>query len=192
MKQNRTWLLLLLVIVLLLGGGTVAYRLLGKMAAPAVPFDLPSNAVSGSANAQQGEATDCTVYDADGNAVTLASLRGKPVFLNFWATWCPPCREELPDLAEAAAQYGDKITFLFINLTDGARDTVEGVQAFMEENGYRFPVYFDTEESGARAFGVSSIPTTVLLAPDGTLLHTQIGALTKETVARLMEMLLQA
>ena len=185
MKRNYTWLILLLVIVLLLGGGTVAYRLLGKITTPPSPY--------GQDNVSQLEAApDFTVYDSDGAPVSLVSKQGKPVFINFWATWCAPCRSELADLDEAYKTYGEKIEFMMINLTDGGSETVEGVRAFVEENGYTFPVYYDSDGSAALACGVDPIPTTVLIGPDGSYLHTQIGAMTAETIEDLMQMLLAA
>ncbi len=186
MKKNYTWIILLLVIVLLLGGGTLAYRMLGEMTKPAAPQDtvqtLPQD--------EAVEAPDFTVYDSEGQPLTLSSLRGKPVLVNFWATWCGPCKSELPDLETAFMKYGDKVDFLFVNLTDGYRDTVDGVKAFLEEKGFAFPVYYDTDGSAAIAYGVSSIPTTVLISPEGRLLHTQIGAMTGETIESLLAMLL--
>jgi thiol-disulfide isomerase/thioredoxin len=185
MKKSYTWIVLLLVIVLLLGGGTFAYRILSKMTAPTAPYDTVNTLPQSDA----AEAPDFTVYDGDGNALTLLSLRGKPVLVNFWATWCGPCKSELPALATAFLKYGDKVDFLLVNLTDGYRDTVDGVKAFLEENGYTFPVYYDTDESAALACGVSSIPTTVLVSPEGKLLHTQIGAMEGDVIESLIAML---
>ena len=185
MKKNYTWILLLLVIALLLGGGTFAYRLLSRITDPASPSETVSLA-------PQGDAADFTVYDADGTPVTLQSKQGKPVLINFWASWCGPCKAELPDLETACQQYGDKVEFMMINLTDGSSETVDGVRAFLEENGYTFPVYYDTDESATLAWGVSSIPTTVLIGPDGKYLHTQIGAMSAETIEQLVQQLLSA
>ena len=109
-----------------------------------------------------------------------------------WATWCAPCRSELADIDEAYKTYGDKIEFMMINLTDGSSETVEGVRAFVEENGYTFPVYYDSDESAALAYGVGSIPTTVLIGPDGSYLHTQIGAMSADPIETLMQTLLAA
>ena len=188
MKKNYTWILLLLIIALLLGGGTFAYRMLSEMAAPTAPYDTANTLPQ----SETADAPNFTVYDGDGKPLALSSLRGKPVLVNFWATWCNPCKSELPDLETAFLKYGDKVDFLFVNLTDGYRDTVDGVKAFLEENGYTFPVYYDTDESAALACGVSSIPTTVLVSPEGKLLHTQIGAMTGDTVESLIAMLLAA
>lgn len=189
MKKNYGWLLLLLAIVVLLVGGSVAYRLLGQMTTPTVPADTSEAGESVSA---QQEAADFTVYDGDGAPVTRASKQGKPVFINFWATWCAPCRSELADIDAAYKTYGDKIEFMMINLTDGSSETVEGVRAFVEENGYTFPVYYDSDESAALAYGIGSIPTTVLIGPDGKYLHTQIGAMSADMIETLMQRLLAA
>ena len=186
MKRNYTWLILILAIALLLGGGTVAYRLLGELTGPTAPYETLSTLSQEDA----ADAPDFTVYDGEGNPLVLSSLRGKPVLVNFWASWCSPCKSELPDLETAFLKYGDKIDFLLVNLTDGHRDTVDGVKAFLEETGYTFPVYYDTDESAALACGVSSIPTTVLVSPAGKLLHTQIGAMTGDTIETLIQQLL--
>ena len=189
MKRNYGWLLLLLAIVVLLGGGTVAYRLLGQMTNPTVPVETNE---AGEPVSSQKEAADFTVYDGDGAPVTLQSKRGKPVLINFWATWCAPCRSELADIDEAYKTYGDKVEFMMVNLTDGNSETVEGVRDFIAENGYTFPVYYDSDESAALAWGVGSIPMTVLIGPDGKYLHTQIGVMSADTIENLIQMLLAA
>ena len=90
-------------------------------------------------NNQQGEATadekqlapDFTVYDKDGNPVQLSDFRGKPVVLNFWASWCGPCKSEMPDFDKKAAEMAGDVTFLMVNLTDGYQETVESASAFV-------------------------------------------------------------
>lgn len=123
-------------------------------------------------------APDFTVLDKDGNTVKLSDFRGKPVVLNFWATWCPPCKQELPDFNQAAEAYKDEIVFLMVNLTDGQRDTVDSVKAFVADNGYTFPVYFDTAYSAANAYMVSSIPTTYFINAKGEAVNYKIGMMT--------------
>ena len=128
-------------------------------------------------------APDFPVLDADGNTVRLSDMFGKPVVINFWATWCPPCKRELPDFDRLCREYGDRVVFMMVNLTDGRRDTVDGTKKFVSEKGYTFPVYFDTGLSGAKAYSVSSIPQTTFIDANGNVFATRIGAM-NETVLR--------
>ena len=191
MKQKRTLVILILVIVLLLVGGTFAYRTLSRLTEPTVPY-APSAQSDLTGEAQESApAPDFTVYNADGSTVALSEKQGKPVFINFWATWCPPCRSELADINKAYETYGDRIEFMMVDLTDGYNgEDQPTVEAFVAENGYTFPVYFDLDSSAAMAYGVRSIPTTVLVAADGTLLHTQMGAMSESQIEQLMQQLL--
>lgn len=191
MKQKRTLVILILVIVLLLAGGTFAYRTLSRLAEPTVPYDPPAQSDSTDQAQEAAPAPDFTVYNADGSTATLREKQGKPVFINFWATWCPPCRSELADINKAYETYGDKIEFMMIDLTDGYNgEDQPAVEAFVAENGYSFPVYFDLDAGAAVAYGVRSIPTTVLVGSDGTLLHTQMGAMSESQIEQLMQSLL--
>lgn len=135
-------------------------------------------------------APDFTMVDMDGNPVKLSDFRGKPVIINFWASWCPPCRSELPAFDAAYAKYGNQINFLMVNLTDGKRDTVGGVKRFVKDNGYRFPVYLDTGSNGANAYAAYSIPMTVLVDADGMRLDTRVGAMSEDVLQGYIEKLL--
>ncbi len=134
---------------------------------------------------------DFGVLDEDGNPVHLSDYFGKPIVVNFWATWCPPCRAELPYFDAAAEAYDGQIQFLMINLTDGYNDTVESATAFVrEENQYSFPLFFDTEFSGVEAYQVNAIPVTLFINADGSLLHQQIGAMDEATLDEYIRQLL--
>lgn len=122
---------------------------------------------------------DFPVLDADGNTVRLSDMFGKPVVINFWATWCPPWKRELPDFDRLCREYGDRVVFMMVNLTDGRRDTVDGTKKFVSEKGYTFPVYFDTGLSGAKAYSVSSTPQTTFIDANGNVFATRIGAMSE-------------
>lgn len=124
-------------------------------------------------------APDFPVLDADGNTVRLSDMFGKPVVINFWATWCPPWKRELPDFDRLCREYGDRVVFMMVNLTDGRRDTVDGTKKFVSEKGYTFPVYFDTGLSGAKAYSVSSTPQTTFIDANGNVFATRIGAMSE-------------
>lgn len=117
----------------------------------------------------ENAAPDFTFYDIDGNPHTLSEFEGKPVILNFWASWCGPCKSEMPDIEAAYQEYGDEIQFLLVNLTDGINETVEIASGYIAEQGYTFPVYYDIDPEGvnplvgAEVYKVSSIPITYFL-----------------------------
>ena len=128
-------------------------------------------------------AADFTVQDWEGGKVSLSDYYGKPIVVNFWATWCGPCKSELPAFDNAYAAYRDEITFLMVNMTDGYSETVAGTKQFIEENGYSFPVYFDTSYEAYQAYGVTAIPMTLFIDADGKLITSVLGAMSESTFA---------
>ena len=125
-------------------------------------------------------AADFTVFDGEGNPIDLSDFSGSPVILNFWASWCHYCKLEMPDFEEAFAQYGDDVVFMMIDVADGKRETRESGQAYIDENGYTFPVYFDTGLEAASAYNITGLPTTVFIDADGNIAKTVSGAQTLE------------
>lgn len=120
-------------------------------------------------------ALDFTVTDGEGKQVRLSDFFGKPIVLNFWASWCPPCKAELPDFEDAYKQYEGKVTFLMVNVTDNQRETVEVAKSYVSSQGYTFPVYFDTGYEASYKFGISSIPQTFFLNADGQVVAKATG-----------------
>ena len=135
-------------------------------------------------------AKEFTVLNTSGENVSNTDFIGRPAVLNFWASWCAPCRSELGAFDRLSAEYGDRIDFLMINLTDGYRETEEIVRQFVSDYGYGFPVYFDTQGIAADAYGVYSIPLTVFLNADGSLRGTHLGAMSEETLRAYLDALL--
>ncbi len=136
-------------------------------------------------------APDFQMIDRNGNKVKLSDMRGKPVVLNFWASWCGPCKSEMPDFEEAYKEYGDSIIFMMVNLTDGNNETVETATAYVDGQGYTFPLYFDSENNGAAAYGVTSIPVTYFIDAEGYLVAYGRGAMDRETLQSGIDMLIK-
>lgn len=151
--------------------------------------EATSSDASANADSQLTKAPDFTVYDLEGNEVNLSDFFGKPIILNFWASWCGPCKMEMPDFNEAYQIYNEDITFLMVNMTDGSRETVDIASSFIEESGYVFPVYYDTSYSAAITYSVSSLPTTYFLDTEGNLIAQARGAIDAATLQQGIDMI---
>lgn len=135
-------------------------------------------------------APDFTVFDADGNPVTLSDFLGQPVVLNFWASWCGPCQREMPGFDKVAAEYEGEVAFLMVNLTDGYQETQEDAEAFLAEQGYTFPVYFDLQGQAATAYSVYGIPVTYFIDAEGYLVARASSSIEEETLRTGLAMIL--
>ena len=138
-------------------------------------YPMLSEMMSGSKLVGQ-PAPDFTLSGLDGQQVTLSELRGKPVALNFWATWCPSCVSELPDLQQASRAHQDEIRFYAINLD---ADLAE-VEPFLAENGVELPVLLDTEGDASAKYRVRGIPITVFIDGEGNIAARHIGSLSAD------------
>ena len=130
-------------------------------------------------------APDFTMLDMDGNEVTLASFFGKPIVLNFWASWCGPCKMEMPDIQKFYEEYGEDIHFLLVSVDD----SLDTAKAFIAENGYTFPVYFDASSMGAYTYGASSIPLTFFIDAEGNLTAYYMGAMSEGILQQGVDMI---
>ena len=129
-----------------------------------------------------------TLKDLSGKSVSLDQFKGKTVVLNFWATWCPPCRQEMPefnDMSKDFAKNGSAV-LLAINMTDGQRDTPAKVASFIKDNKYSMTVLLDTDQSLAEYFGVRYIPSTFVINSKGKLTGQIQGGTTKAAVMKLV------
>lgn len=132
-------------------------------------------------------AMDFSVYKQDGSEVNLSDFYGTPIVVNFWATWCGPCKSELPAFEQLYREYGENIIFMMVNLTDGAQETVKDVNKFVMDNNYTFPVYFDTEADAALTYSVYSIPATLFIDADGNIVASHMGAMSESTLRNYIE-----
>ena len=198
MKNKKTFLGLALVFVLVMGGAAALYGRLGQsitaeqMIVHEQQGTQAEAAADNAASDQEEEvipAPDFTVYDASGNPVQLSTYFGKPIVLNFWASWCGPCQSEMPDFNEKYAELGDDIHFVMINMTDGGRETIETASAFIDKNGYDFPVLFDTSSHAAMTYGAYSLPTSFFINAQGHVIAQAVGAIDGETLQRGIDMI---
>ena len=218
MKNKKTLLIIIFIFVLFMGGASVLYSRLGKMVVTdqlAVKTtqsqeqeeiqnenqkqeeernvndgqqpDQKENAEE--SQEQKTKAPDFVVYDIDGKEVRLSEYIGKPIVLNFWASWCGPCQMEMPDFHEKYLELGEDIHFLMVNMTDGSRETVEKASGYVAEKGYTFPVYYDTASNAAMIYGVYSLPTTYFIDAEGYVIAQANGAIDAETLQRGIDMI---
>ena len=180
------WIVLSVLLVGLIGGATVLYNSLGSSYTVEQLATQPPTEAADSTQPQQEifAAPDFTMVDGEGNEVKLSDFFGKPIVLNFWASWCGPCKSEMPDFDEAYLELGGEVQFLMVNMTDGAQETLETAKAFIAASGYSFPVYYDVNSDAAITYGVSSIPTTYFIDADGNLITYGRGALSAATLQK--------
>ena len=133
---------------------------------------------------QPGEfnSKDFTVYDMKGKPVSLSDYSGKPIVLNFWATWCGYCVEEMPAFQEMYEKYSGRVTFLMVNATDGVYETREKAINFYNEGKYTFPILFDSDSDAEEAYEVTSFPRTYFFDEKGNLIDSHTGAITKDSL----------
>ena len=198
--MERTYKILKLLIWVLafavvIAGASLLYNRLsgevemGGIATAPQAAEYTGEAVS-ETEARGSEAPDFTVYDLEGNAHKLSDFRGKPVLLNFWASWCGPCQMEMPDFQKFYESHGDKVHFVIVNLTDGQQETVESASAFIAEQGYTFPVYYDTDIDAAMKYGVSAVPVSYFIDAEGYFVAWAQGALSADMLQQGMDLLL--
>jgi cytochrome c biogenesis protein CcmG/thiol:disulfide interchange protein DsbE len=160
----------------------------GNDASSKEPADLPQVPAAAAVNPRTGvidpvvigdQALDFTLPDVDGNEIALSSLTGKPVIINFWATWCPPCRLEMPELQEAFEAYQDQgLVVLVVNQQEQAED----VRAFFDEMGFTYTPLMDSKGEVGRAYGVVGLPSTFFVDRSGTISAVHRGIISREQI----------
>jgi peroxiredoxin len=127
-------------------------------------------------------APNFTLKNLAGEEINLKDYRGKKVMLNFWATWCPPCKEEMRAMEKFYKENSKEVEILAVNL-----DPQNNVKGFVEENELTFPILLDEEGSTQQTYSVISIPTTLIIDEQGLILKKHIGSMTIEKMEELMK-----
>ena len=193
MNQKTKLIILIVLLAAVLTGAFFAYRYFSKSFIPAQPTEQKNETTAEADETTEDnadKAADFTVFDKDKKEIALSSRTGKPVVINFWATWCPPCQSELPAYQTLYDTYGEKVDFMMVALTDGYQETQSSVDAFIEENGYTFPVFYDLQGAAAEAYAVNSIPLSVFIDADGKVSHSQLGAMDEASLEAQIKTLL--
>lgn len=129
------------------------------------------------------QAPDFTLTALDGSSMALHDLRGQGVILNFWASWCPPCKAEMPALQRVYEAYRDQgLVVVAVNVT--AQDARPNVESFVADYGLTFPVLLDLDARVATMYRVHSLPTTFFIGPDGVIQEIVIGGPMAEALLR--------
>ena len=176
MNKKVKMLLGLLVFAVVIAGAILAYDWLSN-----VGYE-PENLVQESQNEDRVPAIDFAMLDQQNNELRLSDFFGVPIVLNFWTTWCPACVMESPYFETLYQEMGSEIHILKVNLLDGQRETRGGVEGFMEEHGYTFPLFFDTTGEASGAYGIRGIPHTIFIDADGYIVARIQGAASEQSL----------
>lgn len=185
MKKKFIPLIIIIGFAVLLSGSLVLYNSLKGAASS----KLSSKSEQSTTDAEETPAPDFTVYDKDGNKVNLWDFKGKPTVINFWASWCGPCKSEMPAFEEKYKTLGDEVNFLMVNYTDGSQETVESASKYIASQGYTFPVYYDPDASATIAYRVYSVPATYFIDAEGNMVAHALGAIDGETLQQGIDMI---
>ena len=209
MTQKVKVIIGIAIFVVIIVGASVAYNTLSKRVKPednvALVTEEPeedadvTNGATENANVPEDEeessseskALDFTMEDQEGNMVTLSEIlaNGKPIVLNFWASWCPPCMSEMPDFDAVYKELGDEVQFMMVDMTDGERETVETGTKYIEEQGFSFPVFFDINYEGAINYQIRAIPTTIFIDKEGYIVTDVQGAIDEASLRKNIDMI---
>lgn len=204
MKKNIKIIGIVLILIVLIVGAYAGYHLLKQYYKPQnglLGETDPTTEQQDASKAAEDEtsseeeskkptpAEDFTMYDADGKEVALSSFQGKVTVVNFWATWCGYCKQEMPDFQKAYEKYGDKVNFIMLNAT-GGKETKEKAAKYVKDEKFTFPVYYDEDQSGQTTYGIYSFPTTFIVDSQGNIAGYAEGMIDGESLENAIDGLL--
>lgn len=175
--RTNAWLWIAAGVLLGIGVGAAGLALI--VSGGILPWRSATTAISPAVPQVNAPAPPLNLKTLDGQAVSLADLQGKTILLNFWATWCGPCRSEMPLLQQAQDRYPDRLVVLAVN--DG--EEPEQVRSFVKDIGLSLAVLLDPERLMTERYRVRGFPTTVFIDPTGVIRYQHIGVLSQDTLA---------
>lgn len=177
--KKKNIIIIVLVIVLLLGGAMLLYQHFAWQGSHIATEEGGENGLTA--------APDFTVTDLDGKTVSLKDFQGKPVIVNFWATWCHYCAEEMPHFEDVYQQYGEQIQILMVNV----QESPDTAKSFIENGHYSFPVYLDSSGSAAITYNATGLPATFFIDADGNAVAQAHGVLNREDLQQGIDLLIK-
>ncbi len=191
-SKNKVGLTIALAVVAVIALG-YAFIGTGKPSAEKAQKAAPAEATAASSNTtadtqEMPVAPDFTLRDLNNKSVKLSDYRGKVVFVNFWATWCPPCRREIPAFIDLIKKYG-KDGFVVLGIAVDSREFAK-VPGFVEQMGMNYPVLLDETGVSNLYGGIRSIPTTFVVNRDGRVVYRVVGSRPKEVFEEVVTSLL--
>ncbi|PIC65901.1 thiol-disulfide oxidoreductase [Sporosarcina sp. P21c] len=151
----------------------------------------PEDAVQGEEEGleQYSPAPDFTLETLAGETVTLSELKGKKVILNFWATWCPPCKAEMPHMESFYSKLTDEdqVELIAVNVTESERLGIDEVETFVDSYELSFPIPLDKTAEVTHKYGVISMPTTFMIDTQGRIAQKVVGPLDEKTLNELVD-----
>ena len=186
-KQKKT-IIGIIIFAAVLVVAYFAYGYLSEQYKPVV--ELPP--ATSTEESEKMPAPDFTVLNQEGEEVKLSDFLGTPVVLNFWASWCPPCKGEMPDFNEVYPTVKNEVEFMMVDLVDGQKETQAKAEEYIAKEGFILPIYFDVvgeNQQAATTYGVSSLPSTVFIDAEGNIVTAYEGAIDKDLLLAGIELI---
>ena len=199
MRKQRLFSFLMIVILVMagcgskeansgdtLGGGVLSVEDLPTTLGRGFPKGIRIANVPASSVAAGELAPDFRLVLADGSSLALSDLKGRPVLINFWATWCPPCRSEMPDIIDRYNQNADDLVVLAVNTREG----LDLVEPFAESFGVTMPVVLDQSGAIMDLYEVRSMPTSYFIDRDGRIVMRWVGLMSPDVLDSFLKIIL--